>query len=66
MIERNLSKTRKMTPPIINDKNITYSNSSLKIWKEREYATELIPVKSYKSGLIYLVVITATDIQIVC
>ena len=55
-----------MTPPIINDKNITYSNSSLKIWKEREYAAELIPVKSYKSGLIFLVVIAATDINIVC
>ena len=55
-----------MTPPIINDKTTTYSNSSLKIWKEREYAAELIPVKSYKSGLIFLVVIAATDINIVC
>ena len=36
--------------PIIKDKKVTYSNSSLKLWKERKYATELVPVKSYKNS----------------
>ena len=36
--------------PIIKDKKVTYSNSSLKLRKERKYVTELIPVKSYKNS----------------
>ena len=44
--------------PIIKDKKVTYSNSSL---KERKCATELIPVKSYKKGLIFLVVKTVAN-----
>ena len=44
--------------PIIKDKKVTYSNPSLKLWKEIKYATELIPAKSYKKGLIFLVVKT--------
>ena len=48
--------------PIIKDKKVTYSNSSLKLLKERKYATELIPVKSYPKGLIFLVVKTVEDI----
>ena len=48
--------------PIIKDKKVTYSNSSLKLLKERKYATELILVKSYQKGLIFLVVKTVEDI----
>ena len=47
--------------PIIKYKKVTYSNSSLKLRKERKYATELIPVKSYKKGLIFLVVKTVVN-----
>ena len=47
--------------PIIKDKKVTYSNSSLKHEKREKYATELIPVKSYKKGLIFLVVKTVAD-----
>ena len=47
--------------PIIKDKKVTYSSSSLKVQKERKYATELIPVKSYKKGLIFLVVKTVAN-----
>ena len=44
-------KNRKIKlSPIIKDKKVTYSNLSLKLWKERKYATELIPVKSYKNS----------------
>ena len=31
------------------------TNSSLKLWIERKYAIELIPVKIYKKGLVFLV-----------
>ena len=55
-------KNRKMSlSPIIKDKKVTHSNSSLKLWKERRYATELLPVKSYKKGLIFLVVKTVAN-----
>ena len=47
--------------PIIKDKKVTYSNSSLKLGKERKYFTKLIPVKSYKKGLIFFVVKTVVD-----
>ena len=47
--------------PIIKDKKVTYSNSSLKLWKKRKYATELIPVKSYNKDLIFLVVKTVAN-----
>ena len=47
--------------PIIKDKKVTYSNSSLELLKERKYATELTPVKSYQKGLIFLVVKTVED-----
>ena len=56
-------KNRKMRlSPIIKDKKVTYSKPSLKLWKERKDATELIPVKSYKKGLIFLVVMAVEDI----
>ena len=48
--------------PIIKDKKVTYSNSSLNLLRERKYATELIPVKSYQRGLIFLEVQTVEDI----
>ena len=31
----------------ITDKRVPYSSSSLKPWKKRKYASELIPLKSY-------------------
>ena len=40
--------------PIIKDKKVTYSNSSLKLLKERKYATELIPVKVIRKFLYFL------------
>ena len=49
--------------PIIKDNKVTYSDSSLKLGKERKYATELIPVKSYKKGLIFLVIKTVEHIK---
>ena len=36
--------------PIIKDKKVTCSNSSFELSKERKYATELIPVKSYQNS----------------
>ena len=47
-------KIGKWLTPIIKDKQVTYSNSSLKQWKERKYGTEWIPVKSYNKGLKFL------------
>ena len=44
--------------PMIKDKKVTYCNSLLKLCKERKYAIELLPVNSYKKGLIFLVVKT--------
>ena len=47
-----------MTPPIIKSKKVIYSNSSLKVWLERKYAIDLIPVKGYKKGFVFLVTLT--------
>ena len=44
-----------LTPTVLRTKKATYSKSSLKLWIERKYATELIPLKSYKKGLAFLV-----------
>ena len=41
--------------PIIKDKKLTYSNSSLKLQKERKYAID-------EKGLTFLVVKTVEDI----
>ena len=41
----------KWPPPKTTGKRVTYSNSSIKLQKERKYAIELIPVKNYKEGL---------------
>ena len=45
----------KWRTPTIMDKKATYSNSSLKLWIERKYATDLIQVKSQKKGFVFLV-----------
>ena len=37
--------------PRIEDKRVTYSSSTLRLWIERKNAIELIPAKSYKAGL---------------
>ena len=49
----------------MKDKKETCSNLSLKLRKERKYATELIPLKSYEKGLIFPVVKTVKDSQII-
>ena len=51
--------------PTINDKKVNYSNSSLKLWKERKYVIELIPMKSYEKGLLFLVSKTLKISQII-
>ena len=45
-------------------KQVTYSNSSFKLWIERKYAIELIPVKIYKKYLVFLVKKTPKVIKI--
>ena len=40
---------------------VIYSNSSLKRWKDRKYAIELIPAKSYKERLVFFVARTPQD-----
>ena len=42
-----------MIYPAIKHKKVTYSNSSLKLWMERKYANEFMPVKSYKKGPVF-------------
>ena len=42
-------------PKIRITKKVTYSNSLLKLWIERKSAVELIPVKSYKKCLVFLI-----------
>ena len=49
--------------PTIKGKKVTYSNSSLKLWKERKYAIELITVKNYNNGLVFLMAKTLTNIS---
>ena len=63
MIKGNFSKKYENDlTPIIKDKIVTSSNLSLKQWNERKYDIELIPVKSYKKGLIFPVVKTVKNI----
>ena len=57
-----MQKVGKWFTPIVKDKKVTYSNLALKLWKERKYPIELIPVKSYKKGLIFPVVKTMKDL----
>ena len=49
-------------PPTFKDQKITSSNSSLTPGIERKYIIELIPVKSYKKRLAFLVSMTLKDI----
>ena len=44
-----------MNHPTNKDKKVTYSNSSPKTMIWRKYAIKLIPVKSYKKDLVFLV-----------
>ena len=53
-------KIGKWLTPIIKSKKVIYSNSSLKVWLERKYAIDLIPVKGYKKGFVFLVTLTLT------
>ena len=48
-------KIGKWSTPKIKSKKVTYSNSSLKLWIDRNYTIELISLKSYKEGLVFLV-----------
>ena len=45
----------------IKDIKVIYSNSSLKLWKERKYAIEQILMKSYKNFLVFLVARSLKD-----
>ena len=44
--EKFFSKIGKWLTPTIKDKKVTCSNSSLRLWFERKYVIELMPVKS--------------------
>ena len=55
-------KIGKWLTPIIKDKQITYSISWLKQWKERKYGTEWILVKSCNNDLEFLEVKTVKGI----
>ena len=48
-------KIRNSITATINNKNVTYSNSLLELWKERQYSTGLISVKSDKKGIVFFV-----------
>ena len=39
--------------PTIREKEVTYSDPSLKLGIERKYAIELMPVKSYEKDLVF-------------
>ena len=56
-------KIGKWLYPTIKDKKVTYSNVSLKLWKETGNNIELIPVKSWNKGLVFLVTKTLKDIK---
>ena len=57
-----LAKIAKWLTPIIKHKKVTYSNSSLKLWKGRKYAISLLSVKKYKKNLIFFVTKTLNNI----
>ena len=44
------------------DKKVTFSNSPLKLSKERKNAINLIPVKNYKKAFVFLVETTLKDV----
>ena len=45
-------QNRKMTHPYNQEHKVIYSNLPLKLWKGRKFTTEVIPVRSYKKGLV--------------
>ena len=61
--EISFPRVGKRLAPTTKYKKLTYSNSSLELWKERKYATELTPVKSYKECFVFLVAKTLKDIR---
>ena len=56
------SQIRKWLTPTIRDKKVTYSNSSIKLWIDRKYATDLMLVEIYKKRFVFLVTATLKDI----
>ena len=55
-------KIKKWLTHTIMDKKVTFSNSPLKLSKERKYVIDLIPVKNYKKGFVFLVETTLKDV----
>ena len=55
-------KVGKCLTPTIKNEKVIYSNSSPKLWIDRKYAINLIPVKSYKKGFVFLWTMTLKDI----
>ena len=53
--EKFFPKIGKRLTPTIKDKKLTYSNSPLKLWIERKYNIESIPMKSSNKNLVFLV-----------
>ena len=47
-------KVGKWITPTVEEKRVTYSNSTLKLWIETKYAIDLMPVKSDKKVLHFL------------
>ena len=52
--EKIFSKIGKLTTTN-KDKKVTYYNSSLKLWLERKYTIELMLMKNWRKGLVFLV-----------
>lgn len=50
-----LHKITEWLTTTVKDKNVTYCNSSVKLWLERKYNIKLIPFETYKDGLVFLV-----------
>ena len=46
----------------IKVKNLTAANSLLKLWMKSKYAIELISVKAYEKGLVFLVAKIVKDV----
>lgn len=57
-----LPKIGKWLMPTIRGKEVTYSDPSVKLGIERKYVTELMLVKSYQKGLVFLLPKAIKDI----
>ena len=51
-------KIGKWLTPTTKDKKAIYSKASFKLWIEKKCAIDLIPVKSYKKGFLFLLELT--------